>query len=1336
MILKNQVYKIKGMNKDLSYSSFNPEYSWDNKNIRLTARDNNNLFSITNERGTLLMNITNEGTESNIVGKVLGSCVLNEYLVLFTTFVDNLLVRTDRIYRISKSSIENSIIVDILYVGQLNFNENNQIQSIPFYENESIQKVYWIDGLNQPRVINIVASQTVVDSYNNDSFNFSQNINLSSIISVSKIQSGGSFKSGVIQYSFSYYNDNGVESSIFYTSPLLYISPSDRGGKPDEIVNNSFNISLSNLDLNFKYIRIYSIYRSSIDTSPIVTKVVDLAVSDSMFSYTDNGSTGETLSSDILLYIGSEDIIPQCMSQKNNTLFVGNIFLNTPIVPISSITDSDIVSFNWIKGDPIQLELLGNDSFYPYRPESLNDKYKKIKHFKFDEIYRLGVQGQYSNGKYSTPIWISQNGGDVKIVDKRYTSDISSDNKRVLVNPTYGQLVLSKSICGQMLSYGFKKIRPVIVPMTMNDRNIVSQGIITNTLSTLTDRNNKSTNVFSMPDYLIRLNNEQVNNECLRINTGAYIDYQLEFMGGGNVDDYPETTQTASVNSTIYDSYLANIGYDKRSVWFKDTNFVNFWSPDLIYNQDTIDLYIKNATKVGIYGMAINTGYDFNIDIDGNWPTDNGFNLINKPNNFNISNYNFNSSEFKPNIHKSLFGAMYKDRSYDVAMMHYPIWSPSSISFDNTNDIGNIIFTFTKYDRYNSTYFGLSNNLYDDKRYEFNINTPSFITNSGNIFVKTNQADNAGSIIYNKSINKNYASNSFANKITKWSDGNIPTGGWWIKETPSSMFVKYNSQIHAAFSFANKSIGGINYSQLLPTTINDSTTILDITDSRIPYWRQNTGYVNTKLGCDYNFKGITGINSSSFKNSLLIFDIYKDSPIETKYGGTSIYAITNNQWVPAGELQTLSNAQTTILYNEGDTYIQRCDILKTYTDANQIPSHNESISFLCESINNLDGRSDVNRYNKNINLMSNSNFGLFNNIYSQKNNYFNYNILDPLIFKNTKFNNTIVWSKTKSSGSTIDNWTSLSMLSSIDLEGINGEISSINLWNNELYAFQPRGIARLLYNERVQQQSSDNVSIEMVNGYKVPDYRYVTNQYGCSNKKSIIEGKNGIYFIDYVNKSLNILGDGLKDLSVDCGFKSWFNNNTTGKDYTLSYDKSNRDIYIHDNDNCLNFSEVLQSFVSFYDYVSIPKMNNIWNNFISINYNIGEKASNIWLNNSGDYNLFYNEPKEFHVEYIVNPDPLVDKIFNTIEYRLDNQSIDWTDVYVNNWFQTGTISNVQYIANMKRKFNVNRIQFPRQDKSMNRIRSTWTKVRLNNTPNTINNNNRFEMQDLNIAYMI
>lgn len=167
------------------------------------------------------------------------------------------------------------------------------------------------------------------------------------------------------------------------------------------------------------------------------------------------------------------------------------------------------------------------------------------------------------------------------------------------------------------------------------------------------------------------------------------------------------------------------------------------------------------------------------------------------------------------------------------------------------------------------------------------------------------------------------------------------------------------------------------------------------------------------------------------------------------------------------------------------------------------------------------------------------------------------------------------------------------MLSSIDLDGVYGNVSSINLFNNDLYAFQSNGISKLLYNERIQQQASDGISVELVNGYKIPEYRYITNQYGSSNKWSIVEGKDGIYFIDYKNKSFNLLSGGIKDISIEAGLKSWFNENTTNKDYILSYDKINNDIYIHNIDTCLNYSEILKTFVSFYDYVDTIKMKNI-----------------------------------------------------------------------------------------------------------------------------------------------
>lgn len=101
-----------------------------------------------------------------------------------------------------------------------------------------------------------------------------------------------------------------------------------------------------------------------------------------------------------------------------------------------------------------------------------------------------------------------------------------------------------------------------------------------------------------------------------------------------------------------------------------------------------------------------------------------------------------------------------------------------------------------------------------------------------------------------------------------------------------------------------------------------------------------------------------------------------------------------------------------------------------------------------------------------------------------------------------------------------------------------------------------------------------------------------------------------------------------------------------------------------------------------------------------------------------------------------NPEPQSDKVFNTFEYRMDNQLIDWTDLSLNNWYQTADCNSAQYRNRMKRKFNVNRVQLPRQTNSTNRIRSTWMKMKLQHTPTSINNNNKFEMQDLNITYTI
>jgi len=110
------------------------------------------------------------------------------------------------------------------------------------------------------------------------------------------------------------------------------------------MVQNSFKVAISDLEEKYGYVRLYSIYRTALDTTPEVKIVTDLKIpSSKSIVYTDAGTSGSIVSSDILLYIGGEELIPRCMSQKNNTLFLGNITLpNNDALPATLVSTPDI----------------------------------------------------------------------------------------------------------------------------------------------------------------------------------------------------------------------------------------------------------------------------------------------------------------------------------------------------------------------------------------------------------------------------------------------------------------------------------------------------------------------------------------------------------------------------------------------------------------------------------------------------------------------------------------------------------------------------------------------------------------------------------------------------------------------------------------------------------------------------------------------------------------------------------------------------------------------------------------------------------------------------------
>jgi len=102
------------------------------------------------------------------------------------------------------------------------------------------------------------------------------------------------------------------------------------------------------------------------------------------------------------------------------------------------------------------------------------------------------------------------------------------------------------------------------------------------------------------------------------------------------------------------------------------------------------------------------------------------------------------------------------------------------------------------------------------------------------------------------------------------------------------------------------------------------------------------------------------------------------------------------------------------------------------------------------------------------------------------------------------------------------------------------------------------------------------------------------------------------------------------------------------------------------------------------------------------------------------------------VEYIINPQPLNDKIFNSLDYRLDNDDLNWNGLDVSTYYQDGSYDEIKFNSKHKKRFNVHRLHIPRQTDTLNRIRSTWMKLKLSRSFNDINIDRKLSQQDMTI----
>lgn len=360
-----------------------------------------------------------------------------------------------------------------------------------------------------------------------------------------------------------------------------------------------------------------------------------------------------------------------------------------------------------------------------------------------------------------------------------------------------------------------------------------------------------------------------------------------------------------------------------------------------------------------------------------------------------------------------------------------------------------------------------------------------------------------------------------------------------------------------------------------------------------------------------------------------------------------------------------SRRKLVVVGNQGDTYFQRWDGVKTLPagndDENQVV---DVASVMLETHINIDGRTDLDRGSTKLVSIDWSSFGKLNTVYSQTNSFFSGIDYDEALNLDS-YPSSITWSLTKNAGAEIDEWTHVTLSSSLALDGDKGPVTALRRFQNSVLAFQPKGISEILFNSRTQLSTQDGVPVEIGNSGKVDGKRYVTGKYGVTNKWSIVEGKSALYFVDNMNRAFcSFSGGAIDNLSEKLGFGAWFRSRNSVEPWTPEsfgnivsfYDRVNSDVYLVKSDSdeeapCLAYSETLGAFSSFFDYGSVPMMTNVGDRFVSY------KRNRLWFQNEGFYCNFFGMNHGYHTIYRVTPDPYGDKIWTNVEYRADEYTV-------------------------------------------------------------------------------
>ena len=1365
-IPKIEKHLIKGINQDISKSKFSNEYAYEIRNARLLATDSQTTFAVTNEKGNKEYIVTDDkGNTLAIKGIILGHCEVKNYIVLFT-HQENPAI--DRIYRIDTETNQMITILE----GNMNFNIQHKIETIGWYESDSIIKVYWIDGLNQPRYVNIA------DGAEND-------INIIDFVpevSYGNIQvsqtTGGFFTAGMVQYGYNLYRKYGAQSKLSGLSELYAITSTGKGYEKDTSVPVAFDITIGGIPKQgFSNIKLYRIHRTEYNSLPKISLIYDGKLEDEYIkdgntkiptgnltlNYKDNGQVSlEDISLEQLSFLGSDFLIPNCIAQHSNRLIFANY--KEEHSNLQDLTDPN--------------------GKYKFKGAEELDWDKTNKTYKNSDNDLINAGPEYI--KYSI-------GAETKIIDTYTTLPLEQQNFTQDINNT--TVAANETWKGDIQSS--LKYNPYQEGQKGKIRTSFKRGEKYRFGIQFCDKYGQWMEVIHLADIEIPRGRDQIKTNPrggLESYTEAPFN-EVENRLNVNISaNYSRVTFTlpislckilvqdfgivrariVRVKRDFSNSKILSQGILTPTIFQRTQRDTGFWAmPDYLTRNMGINSPEKKTKALsnrmpthaifpakGVFqplsGRADDGTYD-NIELDAKDSTFyNPISIITEATDPNYCVYGDSSivNMWSPEI--SFPGQSKLDLNSCMVQLvgrTFNRWTLSStVTLDTTNNKNiTVSASVPGYEDRILTYLrpGSGSN---GEGLLFTYDSP---TNNHKIsyfrayygFDVIKETESIKPILLNVDSEKQYAGAD---------NGTIDL---FMQNIGKS--VKYNSDIdlHYTDRDATKTLtyhGKTSQHIVFPA-------VLDITQK--PNWENVQPYYQFQARTDDivgqdRFTAYNGITYDSIaditatggytwttKEFPIVELTRKVNSDDNQYGekdnNNNLYIVCSKE-VPIEYSSTIQKP-IDIIADQGDIYLQRFNLLKSYiTDTQATNGVAEVLSFMVESTIDLDRRIDNSDKLTDIKYTQPEQYYKFNEVYNQLNDLFTYSQIPSDVDVQTNFPNKIIASSTKTLGSKIDNATNILQNEFIGLDGQYGEIRKLQEFNSFMYGFQDTAVSYLIINPRVQLTPSDGVPIELGTGQFLSDKRYITTKSGTTNKWGICSSNTGIYYIDDTNSSINkITGEGMQDISTNYGFHSYMSNIDLSQDFNSFFHNNNDEIYFNFKDTeSLIFSEAAKAFTEFMDITP-----NIFINYKDtfLTDHIVNNIEHLYLQFEGDYNSFYGDLKDSSITIISNENYDLDKTYDNIEFRSECYSLEnnkWdkdvyneTYNYIHSWNERQNSEEVPLIFgnNLKERFRIWRTPIPRHSKSLIRMRNGWQFIKLGLKND---NNRKVILHDINVKYSI